>query len=253
MNSDPDRPSLKDRLRRGERLLGVLLRMPSEELAEMAAVSGFDFVLIDAEHGPADVIALRHHLALISDHGVETWVRVGSDEPALVLRALDHGATGIVAPHVDTAAQARALVDSVHYPPLGSRGFATYGRAGRFGLVDPAEHRRRQLEHTVIIGMIESPHGVANTAEIASIPGIDGVMIGTADLAAARTDDDPALADLVTTVHDRLRESPARRMDIVADRAAAARSFEDGADLVVYNLTATLMDHLATLRAPFVP
>ena len=68
-------------------------------------------------------------------------VRVGAGEPAIVLRALDQGAEGILAPHLDNAAQAAALVDAAHYPPVGHRGFATYSRAGRFGQVTPREHR----------------------------------------------------------------------------------------------------------------
>ena len=113
----------------------MLLRVPAEELVEMVAISGFDFVLIDCEHGPADLVALRQHIALASLHGVPCWSGSARDEPALVLRVLDHGAAGVVAPHIDTAAGARALVESAHYPPLGQRGFATYCRAGRFGSV----------------------------------------------------------------------------------------------------------------------
>ena len=69
----------------------------------MVAVSGFDFVLIDCEHGPADLIPLRQHIAAARLHGVEVLVRIGAHEPALALRVLDQGATGIVAPHVDDA------------------------------------------------------------------------------------------------------------------------------------------------------
>lgn len=241
--------ALKARLAAGEQLVGVLLRMPAEELMEMVAVSGFDFIVIDCEHGPADVADLRNHLALAACHGVEVLVRVGSAEPALVLRALDQGAAGIIAPHIDSAADAQALVDSVHYPPLGHRGFATYSRAGRFGLTDPGEHRQRLVEETLLIGMIESPAGVARAAEILAVPGIDGTMIGTADLGASRTASDPALTDLVAEVHRVLASSSARRMDIVPGVDAAAQALAGGADLVVYNLAHTLMGHLADLRS----
>ncbi len=241
--------SLKARARAGEKLLGVLVRMPTEELLEMAAVSGFDFVVIDCEHGPADVGDLRNHLALAQVHGVDVLVRIGSAEPALALRALDQGAGGIIAPHVDDVATAEALVASVHYPPLGARGFATYARAGRFGQADPVAHRERFLADTLVFGMIESPIGVAAAADIFAVDGIDGTMIGTADLTASRQPDDPSVADLVASVNEVLAGSSALRMDIVtsADRAAAA--FAGGADLVVYNLAHAIMAHLAALRA----
>lgn len=239
---------LKARLTAGERLLGALLRLPSEELVEMVAVSGFDFVLLDSEHGPADVTELRRHLVLAETHGVPVLVRVGGHEPALVLRVLDAGADGVVAPHIDTPEQAAALVASAHYPPLGQRGFATYGRAGRFGLVDPELHRRTAEEETLVIGMIESPDGVAAASAIASTPGLDGIMVGTADLRASTTASDPDPRSSLTEVHRTLAEVGSARMDIVNSRAQATASFADGAQLVVYNLTATLMSHLADLQ-----
>ena len=241
--------SLKERLAAGDRLLGVLLRVPAEELVEMAAVAGFDFVLLDGEHGPADVSELRRHTAFAQVHGVPVLVRVGSNEPALVLRALDAGAEGVVAPHVDTPEQARALVDSAHYPPLGHRGFATYGRTGRFGLVAPAEHQERSRAETLVVGMIESPAGVRNADEIVGVRGLDGIMVGVADLAAASTADDPSPTEGIRAVHRVLAEQGRLRMDIVPSREAAGRSLTDGAQLVVYNLTATLMAHLAELRS----
>ena len=242
------RPSFKLRLAAGERALGVLLRMPGEELVEMVAVAGFDFVLLDGEHGPADVVELRRHLAAAQLHDVPVLVRVGSAEPALVLRAIDAGAVGVVAPHVDTPEQAEALVDSAHYPPLGHRGFATYGRAGRFGLVDPRAHQQRMLEETLVFGMIESPAGVRRAEEIAAVPGLDGIMVGVADLAAATTPDDPPAAEGLQHVHHVLAEQGRFRMDIVGSLPAADAAFADGAQLVVYNLTATVMAHLLELR-----
>jgi 4-hydroxy-2-oxoheptanedioate aldolase len=239
---------LKARLAAGEPLLGALLRLGSEELVEMVAVSGFDFVLLDTEHGPADVTELRRHLVLAETHGVPVLVRVGGQEPALVLRVLDAGAQGVVAPHVDTPEQAAALVAAAHYPPAGTRGFATYGRAGRFGLVDAAAHHRRAAAETLVFGMIESPAGVTQAAAIAATPGLDGIMVGTADLRAASTATDPDPVDSLAAVHRVLAAGDSYRMDIVNGRAQAAASFADGARLVVYNLTATVMAHLADLR-----
>ncbi len=246
-------PPFKERLAAGHRALGVLLRMPGEELVEMVAVAGFDFVLIDGEHGPADVVELRRHLAAAEMYGVPVLVRVGSAEPALVLRAIDAGAVGVVAPHVDTPEQAAALVDSAHYPPLGHRGFATYGRAGGFGTVDPRQHQERMLAETLVFGMIESPAGVRQAEAIAATEGLDGIMVGVADLAASTTSDDPPHPDQVRHVHQVLADQRKLRMDIVNSLAAAETSFDAGAQLVVYNLTATVMAHLAELRTARLP
>ena len=241
--------TLKERLRTGERLIGVLLRMPAEDLVEMVAVAGFDFVVIDCEHGPNEVTDLRRHIALADLHQVPVIVRVGSHEPALTLRALDQGAAGILAPHVDTRAQAEALVDAVHYPPVGHRGFATYSRVGGFGTVDPAAHQARMLGETLVVGMIESPDGVSRAADIVAVHGLDAIMIGTADLRASSSPATPEPADSIRAVNGVLATSGCWRMDIVNTREAAVAALEDGAELVVYNLTATLMAHLAGLRS----
>ena len=242
--------SLRERALGGERLVGALLRIPAEELVEMVAVAGFDFVLIDCEHGPADITALRQHIALAEVHRVPVIVRVGENDRAQILRVLDQGAEGILAPHLESADDARALVDASLYPPQGSRGFATYGRAGRFGETPPDAHRAAALENTLVLGMIESPHAVSAAAEIIATPRLDGILVGPADLSIASGPDDPPLEVAMATVHAELARSTSLRMDIVGTREAADTSFAAGADLVVYNLTASLMRHLRHLASP---
>jgi 4-hydroxy-2-oxoheptanedioate aldolase len=223
--------------------------MPGEELVEMLAVAGFDFVLIDAEHGPADVIALRQHIAVAGLHGVPVIVRVGEDDPGMVLRVLDQGAQGVLVPHVDDAEAAAAVVASAHYPPLGARGFATYSRAGFFGETPPDQHRDWYRENTLVLAMIESPTGVSAAHAIAGTPGLDGIMIGPADLAASSGPDDLPVADATAIVNRAVAATGKMRMDIVGTAAAASAAFDDGARLVVYNLASSLMTHLRSLRA----
>lgn len=241
--------SLRARAERGERLIGALLRMPGEELTEMLAVAGFDFVLLDAEHGPADVLALRQHIAVAAVHGVPVIVRVGEDDPGMILRVLDQGAQGVLVPHVDDADAAAAVVAAAHYPPVGRRGFATYSRAGRFGETAPEEHRDWYLRNTLVLVMIESPAGVAAADAIAATPGLDGIMIGPADLAASTGPGDLPVAEAIAVVNRAVAAAGTLRMDIVGTRAAAAAAFDDGARLVVYNLASSLMTHLRDLRA----
>ena len=152
---------VRERLRTGERLTCGLVRMPCEEVVEMLGVAGLDVLLIDCEHGPADVTALRQHIALADAHGVPVLVRIGEGEHHLAQRALDQGAHGIVAPHVETAAAAEALVRAVRYPPRGDRGFATYPRAGRFGTRTAEEHRAAADAATFVLVMLESPGAIA--------------------------------------------------------------------------------------------
>ncbi|UYO96891.1 aldolase/citrate lyase family protein [Microbacterium sp. M28] len=242
--------SLRERALDGERLVGVLVRMPAEELVEMSAIAGMDFVLIDCEHGPADLIALRNHIALAGVHDVPVVVRVGEDDRNQILRVLDQGAQGILAPHLDTSDDAAALVDAAMYPPVGSRGFATYSRAGRFGQTPPAAHKDWFLENTLVLGMIESPGGVAAAAGIIATPRLDGIMIGPADLAASSGESDPPLAEAIASVNAELAAAGSLRMDIVGTREGGEQAFADGANLVVYNLASSLMQHLQALAAP---
>jgi 4-hydroxy-2-oxoheptanedioate aldolase len=238
---------LKARLRAGERVAGALVRMPCEETVEMLAVAGHDFVLIDCEHGPADLLGLRQHIALADAHRMPVLVRPGEAEYQLALRALDHGAQGIVAPHIESATAAEALVRAVHYPPRGTRGFATYSRAGRFGSVTAAEHHAAAADSTLVIAMLESPDAIRSAGDITAVPGIDGYLVGTSDLAASRGPGDPPLPELLAAVRRDPGTADCWRADL-ASSGPAATAFADGAHLVVYNLTAVLMDVFRDLR-----
>lgn len=241
--------SVKARLRAGERLVGALVRMPCEDVVEMLAVAGLDFVLVDCEHGPADVLALRTHIAMAQVHDVPVLVRPGEGEPGLVLRALDQGAQGIVAPHIESATQARALVEMVRYPPVGRRGFATYPRAGRFGTVSAADHRDR-ADDALVIAMLESPQAAGIAAEIIGTAGIDGYLIGTSDLSASTGPGDPSVADSVSTIHAQAAQVGSWRAELAGSPEHADRILDAGGRLVVYNVAQVLMRVFADLAAP---
>jgi 4-hydroxy-2-oxoheptanedioate aldolase len=241
-------PALKERLRSGERLVGALVRMPCDEVVEMLAVAGMDFLVIDCEHGPADVMALRAHIALAEVHGVPVLVRPGEREPGLILRALDQGAQGIVAPHIETAREAQDLVAMVHYPPLGRRGFATYPRAGRFGTVSAGDHRQNAAD-TLVIAMLESPSAAAVSAEILSTSGVDGYLIGTADLSASSGEGDPPVAESVAAIHRGGAEAGSWRAELAGGAEDAERVLEAGTQLVVYNVAQAMMRVFRDLAA----
>jgi len=215
--------------------------MPCEELVEMCGVAGLDFVLIDCEHGPADVIDLRRHITVAQSRGMGALVRIGQGDPALTMRALDHGADGIVAPHIDDAQQAEELIRAVHYPPKGERGFATYSRAGDFGTLNAQEYRAARTAGIVVVVMLESPRAVHNAPDILGVTGVDGYLVGPSDLSMSRSDDDPSLEELTEHAHEVGRRLDVARADIVGTIAQATAARHDGAALVVYNLTQLLM------------
>ncbi|MEU8350192.1 MULTISPECIES: HpcH/HpaI aldolase/citrate lyase family protein [Streptomyces] len=244
------RRSLKQRLAAGERLHGALLRIPSETLVEMAGIAGLDYVVIDCEHGPADLTALQHHLTAAAAQGIDVLVRVGAAEPALALRCLDLGAAGLIHPHVGSARDARAVVAADRYPPLGRRGFATYSRAGRFGTVSAAGHLAA-AEETLVVVMIETARACDAAEEIASTEGVDAVLAGPADLAADRGFPGPdVVGAMVSRVHRATHAAGRAVMTIVAGAEGAREAERAGAQLVLYNMAQVLMDTFRTLVPP---
>ncbi|MFD4754326.1 HpcH/HpaI aldolase/citrate lyase family protein [Streptomyces sp. NPDC058426] len=244
------RRSLKRRLAAGEHLRGALFRLPSETLVEMAAVAGLDYVVIDCEHGPVDLLALQHHLLAAAAHGLDVLVRVGENEPALSLRCLDLGAAGLIHPHVDSAEEARRVVAADRYPPAGRRGFATYSRAGRFGTVTAAEYLAAAAD-TLVVVMIETGAACAAAAGIAAVDGVDAVLVGPADLAADLGFPGPEeIGRLTARTHHEVRAAGRAVMAIVPGAEAARAAEQAGAHLVLYNMTHVLMDAFQALVPP---
>lgn len=239
--------TLKRRVRAGERLRGGLLRLPSENLLEMAAVAGLDYAVIDCEHGPADLLSLQQHLQIAASHGLPVLVRVGEHEPALVLRVLDLGAQGVIVPHVDTPEQAREVVAAAHYPPLGERGFATYSRAGRFGTNTIAEHLAEAERTTMVIPMLETPQACDNAAGILAVPGVDTILVGPADLSVAMGKGDPADPGVAARLARVVEAAGGRPLMTIV--GSAERGAQAPPGMVLYNLTHILMHLLRTLTA----
>jgi 2-keto-3-deoxy-L-rhamnonate aldolase RhmA len=163
------------RLRRRDPMLGTVLTLPSVPLAELAA-GPFDFVWIDLEHGalgPADVLPLA---VAARSAGSGVFVRLPCPDPDSLAPILDAGIDGIVAPHVESAAEARRLVSRLRYPPRGTRGFAAR-RALGYGAVPLT------ADDVLCVLQIESRAGVAAADEIAATDGVDALVVGCADLA----------------------------------------------------------------------
>lgn len=174
---------MKTRMRNGEVQFGAFVMVPSPSAVEMFGYAGFDFVIIDREHGAGSLETLENSLRAAEASGMEALVRIPNGSASEILSALDAGASGIVVPHVTTAEQAAAIVNFAHYPPYGSRGFATTSRAGRHGFVTVDEHLERARERTLVLAQIEDADALPNVRAIANVEGLDGAFIGPADLA----------------------------------------------------------------------
>jgi 4-hydroxy-2-oxoheptanedioate aldolase len=173
-------------LRSDKRLSGVFNALPCPGIIEMCAYAGFDFVIIDNEHGSAGLEATENMLRAARASGIVPVVRCLQHD---ISRVLDMGASAVQIPMINTASQARALVQQVRYPGLGQsggkRGSAFSSRAAGYGAFGGSAHTQRSNEGIALIVMIETPEAVTNAAEIASVEGVDAVFVGPNDLAYA--------------------------------------------------------------------
>ena len=173
----------RERLARGELSLGIGLRQArTVDIAAAMASCGFDWLFIDLEHGtmPLDT-AVQISLAALTA-GITPVVRVPSRQYALATRALDGGALGIVMPHVDTAEEARAVIDHLKYPPLGHRSVAGAMAYYGFRAVPTGEATQTMNAEALVVVMLETPQAIANADAIAAVKGVDVLLVGTNDL-----------------------------------------------------------------------
>lgn len=174
--------SFRQRFLAREGLLGTILKTPAPHPIEIFGQVGFDFVMLDNEHGPFDRSALDIAVLASRAAGIPSLVRVA--DVGHVLMALDLGADGVVVPHVHSRAVAEQVAAACRYRG-GSRGFANTTRAGEYGALGIAEHIARADASVTAIAMIEDPQALEEIDAIAAVQGIDGLFLGRGDLAAA--------------------------------------------------------------------
>ncbi|CAG5016042.1 5-keto-4-deoxy-D-glucarate aldolase [Dyadobacter sp. CECT 9275] len=163
--------------------IGTWLSSGSPVVAELASECGFDWLLLDMEHGCLTDAGLLASLQSAKRHNLNLIVRVGSFEPAVIARVLDWGASGIMLPHVSCAEQAKQCIKAMRYPPGGTRGYSGSARVFGYGLASALASR----EHVspLFIPQIEDYEGVMNSEAIAAVDGVDILFVGPSDLQLA--------------------------------------------------------------------
>ena len=181
----PIRNLARTKLEAGELSLGIGLRVSrTVDIAKAMKTAGFHWLFIDLEHSPISIDTATQISVAALDAGISPIVRVPWMEHWIATRVLDGGALGSVMPHVDTAEQAREVVDKLKYPPLGRRSVAGQSAMFDFERVDIGESMTAVNASTLITVMIETPLAVSNADEIAAVEGVDTLLIGTGDLTA---------------------------------------------------------------------
>ncbi len=169
----------------GERrpLFGFWSALPYSLIAEIIGLSAFDFVLLDMEHAPNDARSLIAQLQGLKGSPVQPVVRVPGHDPVYLNLVLDIGFRSIVVPKVETALEAERLVAATRYPPNGTRGMSRYHRNNLFGSL-PGYYEAVD-GGICLLCQVETPQAIARIAELAAVPGVDGLFVGPGDLAAS--------------------------------------------------------------------
>ncbi|MBT1698099.1 2-dehydro-3-deoxyglucarate aldolase [Fulvivirgaceae bacterium PWU4] len=173
--------NLKKRLKQGETLHGCWLNLGSAVTAEIVGRAGFDWVLIDLEHGAGEEKDVMSQLQALEHSNTAALVRVESAAGQRIHRVLDMGAEGIMCPHINNGREAAMVAKGLHYPPAGTRGVAKMVRATGFGQ-HFAEYYASATENILGIVQIETAQALDHLDEIAAVPNIDVLFIGPADL-----------------------------------------------------------------------
>ncbi len=183
--------SLTAKLRSHSVQTGSWLSLGSPVVAEIAADSGFDWLLLDLEHGCFSDESLLASLMTMRHSSTAAIVRVGAPHPELVMKVLDWGAEGIMVPHVANKEEAEHCARAANYAPRGIRGFSRSVRTYGYGQRPPDPDR--PLPAPVVMAQIETVAGVRNVADIAAVDGVDVLFVGPADLnfALSRESDPP--------------------------------------------------------------
>jgi 4-hydroxy-2-oxoheptanedioate aldolase len=171
-----------NKIRSGRPVIGTWNTLASPLVTDVLSHSGFDFVIIDFEHGPFDLGSVHEYVARCERNTCSALVRVPTSADWMVLQAMDQGAHGIVMPHVDTKAQAAALVSSMRYHPKGQRGFTPFPRAGGFSNRRAREYAGRANTFGLAAVIIESLPALNRLDEIIAVDGVEVVYFGAYDL-----------------------------------------------------------------------
>jgi 4-hydroxy-2-oxoheptanedioate aldolase len=246
--SDIPRNRFKAGLASGNTQFGLWLGIPDNSAAEILAGAGFDWLVIDHEHGAFDLRDVLSHLQAIAPYDVASIVRPVDADPALLKKLCDIGAQSFIVPMIDTTEQAAAVVRAVKYPPEGSRGLGTsLARAARWNTVpDYIAHANAEM---CVVVQAETVTAIENLEAIAETPGVDGVFIGPSDLSAsmghAGDVSHPQVIKTVATGLKTIRAAGKHAGLLCLDESKVAHFVECGADFVGVGVDTLLLGNSA--------
>jgi 4-hydroxy-2-oxoheptanedioate aldolase len=176
---------LKERLQKGEAVFGPFVNLCHPAVMEIAGLAGFDFAIVDTEHGEISSDRAVDMIRAAKLSGISPIVRVYGNQPELIAKALDIGAEGVQIPQISTKAAAEAAVQAAKFSPQGDRGCNAYVRAAQYSHRNKLTYFADANKETTVIIQVEGMEGVNNIAEILTVKGMDVLFIGPYDLSAS--------------------------------------------------------------------
>jgi 4-hydroxy-2-oxoheptanedioate aldolase len=173
---------MKEKLQKGEVVLGPFMKFSDPAAVEVAGLAGFDFVIIDMEHGPISYESAQNLVRAAQLRNITPVIRVPENKEIYIQRALDIGAGAVQVPQVSTVEAARLVAGASKFFPQGARGMCRYVKAANYSATEKSEYFRKANEDVLTIIHIEGLEGVRNLHEIVKVPGIDIIFIGPYDL-----------------------------------------------------------------------
>lgn len=230
--------SVKEKVLRGEPAIGASIGFPSPELVEFCAVIGFEWIFIDAEHGPIGWRECQAMVRACDVHGMSSMVRVPKLDRSTIAKYLETGVQGVAVPHINTAEQAEAVVRAARYAPEGYRGAdAGSSRSSAYDLAIPSrDYFETSNREIMVVVWVEEVEGMNNLDEILQVPGVDAVNFGPGDLALSMglpgQNDHPEVQASVAEGKQKVLDAGKILIGETSDVESAKQVLADGALLI---------------------
>ena len=236
---------VKTALRAGQPVLGAFVTMPAPEIVEILAVGGFDFVVLDGEHGrisPEDAYPM---ILAAEARGIEAMARVGQNDRQVILKYLDQGVSGVMIPQTNTFESAQAALAAMRYAPRGVRGLAG-GRSFDYGVGTPAAERVPQINDRVLsLVQLEHVDALDHLDAMLALPELDVLFVGPNDLAQSMGyPGQPTHPDVEAVIERIARRAAGRAValgTVAGDAAATNRRIEQGFRYLLANAASLLV------------
>ena len=245
------RNNLKRMLKEGKKTAGAWVQIASPFTAEILSQAGFDWLLIDMEHGPGDILTLISQLQAMKGSDASALVRAPWNDFVIIKRILDTGVHGVLVPYVNTKEEVETAVRACRYPREGIRGVAGSPRAQGYGQ-NVMDYLRRANEEILLITAVESREAVSNLDEILEVPELDGVFIGPMDLSTNMghmgNADHSEVKEAIVTVERKVLEAGKVLSTISGSWEQAEQLYERGYQMVTLMADGISLGRLAATK-----